>query len=60
MRVLGNLHIDVAVATSLTPPGAGQAPFCTGKQLFHRAALRRRRTLGRDSPSGLSSRSPRL
>lgn len=36
MRVLGNLHIDVAAATSLTPLGAGQAP-CIRKRLFSTA-----------------------
>lgn len=33
MRVLGNLHIDAAVAAPLTPLGAGQAP-CIRKRLF--------------------------
>lgn len=59
MRVLGNLHIDVAAATSLTPLGAGQAP-CIRKRLFSRTTLRRKRTLGRDSLSGRGGRGPRL
>ncbi len=58
MRVLGNLHINAAGATFLTPLWSRPGPM--HKKAAPTATRHRKRTLGRDSPPGRCGYGPQM